>query len=383
MSSLVLHVLAGLGRSGAESMLLASRQDFLDRGYDSDVLSTGATAGPMVGAFESAGFGVHHVPFAKTPFFFFRVYRLMRRYEVIHLHTERANFWFGLAALATRPRRVVRTVHSVFSFEGALRRRRGLQRRLLHRLGVVHIACGPTVQRNEQERFDLSTRLAPSWYDSRTFFPPAESERSHARNALGIADEQTALVTTGTCAAVKNHGALLEALARLPSNDRPVYLHVGIEEQGHPERRLAEKLGVADSVRFLGPVPDLPPVFAASDLFAMPSLYEGFSVAALEALATGLPALLTDVGGLSDLRNFYLGLSYADPTTDSLAEALERLIAESREERRARSARYAAVTRNVFGLDVGVERYVAIYRGSAADADARLAAEQVALREEE
>ena len=222
---------------------------------------------------------------------------------MVHLHTERANVWFGLVALAARPQRKLRTIHSVFTFEGGLRRRRGFQRRLLRRLGVAHVACGPAVQRNERERFGLETLLVPSWYDSRTFRPATDGERRQARESLGIAADKTVLVTTATCGPVKNHAALLEALARLPARDRPLYLHVGIEEEGYPERRVAESLGLTDDVRFLGPVPDLGPIYAASDLFALPSLYEGFSVAALEALASGLPALFTDVGGLSDLRD--------------------------------------------------------------------------------
>jgi glycosyltransferase involved in cell wall biosynthesis len=357
-------VLAEIGRSGAESMLLTSASEFRESGYESDVVSTGASVGPMAGEFAAAGFGVHHTPFSKTPFFFLRAYRLMRggRYDVVHLHTERASFWFGLIALAARPRRVVRTVHSVFRFEGWLRRRRALQRRILHRLGVTHIACGPTVQRNEQERFGLRTRLAASWYDSAAFFPSSESERASARDSLGIADGETVLVTTATCAPVKNHAVLLEALAMLPDERRPLYLHVGIEERGHPERSVADGLRLGDRVRFLGPVPELRPIYAASDIFAMPSLYEGFSVAVLEALATGLPALLSDRGGLPDLQQTYSGLRYAEPDAESLASALSDLLAETPEERRSRSADYAETTRAAFGLESGVARYVAIYR---------------------
>jgi glycosyltransferase involved in cell wall biosynthesis len=148
----------------------------------------------------------------------------------------------------------------------------------------------------------------------------------------------------------------------LPEASRPLYLHVGIEEPGEPERRLAEELGIADSVRFLGQVLDLRPVYAAADLFAMPSLYEGFSVAALEALASGLPSLFADVGGLRDLREFYPGLTYAEPTAESIATALETLVTEPTAERLARSATYPALSRSLFGLEVGVGRYVSLYR---------------------
>lgn len=361
----VLHVLADLGRSGAESMLLAARSDFARRGYECDVLATGSTPGPMADAFAASGFTVHHLPFEKTPRFFLRAYRVLRRgrYDVIHLHTERANFWFGVAALVARPRRVLRTIHSVFTFEGRLRRRRGAQRRLLRRAGVVHVACGPAVQRNELQRFGLETALVPSWYDSRTFVPPAVGVREEARTSLGIGDEELVLVTTATCSPVKNHVALLQAMARLPETRRPLYLHVGIEEPDHPERKAADALGIAERVRFLGPVPDLLPVYAAADVYVMPSLYEGFSVAVLEALGAGLPVLLADVGGLGDLRAHYDGLMYSAPTAEGFAAALEELIVRSHDELRRVSAGYAEITRRHFGIESGVARYVAIYDG--------------------
>ncbi len=94
----VLHVLAELHPSGAESMLLSARPVFLENGFDGEILSTGRAVGPFASLLRAAGYKVHHIPFAKSPRFFLDVYRLMRRggYDVIHLHTERANFWLGL-----------------------------------------------------------------------------------------------------------------------------------------------------------------------------------------------------------------------------------------------------------------------------------------------
>jgi glycosyltransferase involved in cell wall biosynthesis len=361
----VLHVLAELKPSGAEMMLAAAGPAFAGRGVESEILSTGSDAGDMAPRLASAGYRVHHLPFGKTPSYFLRVFRLMRsgRYEVIHLHTERANFWFGLVALAARPTRVVRTIHSVFSFHGALRRRRGFQRRVLGRLGVTHVACSRSVQMNERARFGLETRYVPNWYDSGRFYTRSELERSEARQSLGISEAESVIVTAGNCADVKNHAALITALARIRHTGRVVYLHAGSEEPGYPERVLARTLGIEDKIRFLGLVDDVPGIFAASDLFAMPSLYEGFSVALLEALACGLPALLTEVPGLVDFRELDSGLVYAEPTAESLARSLESLLARSRLELRSESFASEETVKSSFGLEAGVERYVQLYRG--------------------
>ncbi len=258
---------------------------------------------------------------------------------------------------------MVRAVHNAFPFSGALRWRRKLQRRLLDRLGVVHVAGGKDVQQVEAARYGLRTRLVSNWYDSRRFAPPSEDERRSARESFDIAPGETVVVSIGNCSRIKNHSVLIEAIARLREGSRPLYLHVGTEEAGRPERALAERLGIARRVRFLGPVDDLRPVYFASDVYAMPSLREGRSVAALEALATGLPAVFADVEGLRDLGDLYPAVCYAEPNTDSIARALAELLAESPEQRRSRAAEYPEISRATFGVDAGVAAYARIYRG--------------------
>lgn len=361
----VLHVLGELKPSGAESMFCVAAPLFLDRGVNAEIVSTGAALGSYAPQLSMAGYKLHHVPFSKSPRFFIDLYRLMRagNYDIFHLHTERANFWIGLLALALRPTRVLQTIHSSFVFRGNLRLRRKIQRRVLRALGLVHVAISPSVVQTELTYFGLKTRLVSNWYDSNRFAPPSAVERSQARQALGIAENETVLVSVGNCSKIKNHTALIEAIARLPVELRPLYLHAGIEEDGAPERRLAAQLGIAEHVRFLGPLADVQPILYAADLFAMSSLVEGFGIAAVEALATGLPAVLTDVLGLRDFRSTYQELCYATPDSNGLCAALAVLLAESRDQRNARSKDYPAISRQMFGIESGVAGYIEIYRG--------------------
>ena len=102
----------------------------------------------------------------------------------------------------------------------------------------------------------------------------------------------------------KNVGFLLrvwaEVAARVPS---AVLLIAG----DGPERRrlcgLAKRLGVWDRVRFLGRVPeaDKPRLYALADVFLFPSLLEGFGMPVLDAMASGVPALVSDRGALPEL----------------------------------------------------------------------------------
>lgn len=361
----VLHVLGELKPSGGETMFRIAAPLFAAKGVEAEIVSTGPEMGIYAPQLADAGYKLHHIPFSKTPGFFIKLYRLMRsgRYDVLHLHTECANFWIGMMALTLLPRTVLQTVHSSFEFSGNLRLRRKVQRLILQAFGLVAVAISPSVEKNERARFGRKTRLVQNWYDSNRFTPPTESEQKQARESLGISSSETVIVTVGNCSAIKNHRALLDALALLPSASRPLYLHVGIEESCHPEQKYAQELGIAEQVRFLGPLQDVRQALYASDIFVMPSLFEGFGIAAVEALATGLPALFTDVPGLCDFRAVYDGICYAKPEASSLHDALLKLLNVSKENRRLRAANFPAISKQLYGIERGVEGYIAVYHG--------------------
>lgn len=359
----VLHVLGELKPSGAETMFCTAAPLFAVNGVVAEIVSTGAEMGSYAPQLAQAGYKLHHIPFSKSMSFFINLYRLMGAgcYDVIHLHTERANFWIGLIALASRPRCIVQTIHSCFDFQGNLRWRRLIQRRLLRRLGLIHVAISPSVQQTERVHFGLKTLLVANWYDDNRFFPVTDAHRALARQSLDIAADENVVVTVGNCSRIKNHEALLEALAMMPFASRPLLLHVGNEEPGHPERRLAAKLGIAERVLFLGPLSDIRPALHAADIFVLPSLIEGFGIAAVEALATGLPVILADVAGLRDFRHAYDGLCYAKPDASSLHGALSALLKESSGRRRLRVNNYAEISKTLYGIERGVSDYMNVY----------------------
>jgi glycosyltransferase involved in cell wall biosynthesis len=361
----VLHLLGELRPSGAETMLAVAAPAFAAHGVETEILSTGEVPGPYAERLAAAGYRIHHLPFARSPVFFSRLWLLLRRLrpDALHVHTERATFWVGLTALAARVPVILKSVHNNFAFAGNLRIRRMIQRRLLARLGVRQIAVGRSVQATERRHFGLETELIDNWFDAERFRPPGEEERQQARRAQGIEPGEVALVSVGNCNGFKNHGALLRALALLPEGRRPLYLHVGAEEDGLPERALAESLGLGDRVRFLGSLPDVRAVLHAADGFVMPSTREGLSISALEALATGLPAILTDVDGLRELGALFAGVRLAAPSAAPLAVALEAFLSEVPEARRLAARDFPAVARRVFNLQAGVDAYVRVYRG--------------------
>ncbi len=357
----VLHVLNELRPSGAEIMLRIAAPFFRENGIECEILATGDSVGPYASVLETAGYRVHHIPFARSPAFFMAVARFAKRsgFDLVHLHSERGFIAYVLAARMTGIGRLVRTVHNNFNFDGWLRMRRGFERRLAEWLGVRFIAIAPGVEQTERRLYGTSPLLIPNWFDSAHFHPATAEERAAARASFGVHADECVMVSVGNCSVVKNHAALIEALARCTEFPWR-YLHVGLEEPGAPERALAEKLGIADRIRFIGAVDDVRPILHAADLYVMPSHFEGFSIATLEALAVGLPALLADVPGLADIRQYLGDVSYCKPSADSIAAALQPLLRKGAGLDDGRAARSAAI-HQAFGAKRGVPAYSALY----------------------
>lgn len=359
----VLHILNELKPSGAETMLKVAAPNFRARGIESHILGTGIQGGSYREQLESVGYRIHHIPFERSVVFFQQLFMFLRRerFDLVHFHAEGANFWSVLIALVAGQHRLVRTVHSNFQFDGYLRWRRAVQRRLLSWLGVRYVSISPSVADNERRRYGIETTLIPNWYDSGHFRPPSHSERMAARRHFGFEDKDLVMVTVGNCNRTKNHGAVFEAVKRIPEELRPKYLHVGTEEPGHPERELATKLGVSCNVQFVGAQKDVRGALWASDVYVMPSLYEGFSIAALEAISVGLPAILYDSPGLRDLQESFPDLKLAMDPGELLA-ALLGIAKNARQRRTGIAAKNYEIARSRFGVDVGVERYWKLYQ---------------------
>ena len=92
---------------------------------------------------------------------------------------------------------------------------------------------------------------------------------------------------------------------------------------------MAESLGLAEAVHFLGQRQDVPDLLNAMDIFVLPSYSEGVSLALLEAMAAGLPVIATAVGGLPEVvEDGVTGLLIPPRDAEALAGALERLLAD-------------------------------------------------------
>jgi len=135
--------------------------------------------------------------------------------------------------------------------------------------------------------------------DGQRFHPGLKADfRQSMRASLGIAPDAPVLLFVGSGFERKGLATAIRALARLDANTHLVV--VGKDRQQSRYLRMARQLGLLERVFFVGPQPDVRPYYCMADLFVFPSLYDPFPNAVLEAMACGLPVIVSKTCGSAD-----------------------------------------------------------------------------------
>ena len=190
-----------------------------------------------------------------------------------------------------------------------------------------------------------------------------DAARVQARRDLGLAESADVISTVGRLTAIKQHRLFLDTIARVAATrPRVVALIAGDGELRRDLEAYAADLGIADRVRFLGWRRDLATIYAATDVFLLTSRNEGTPVALIEAMASGVPGVSTDVGGVKDvIASEDVGARVPNGDPDALAAPIVRYLGD-RERRRQSGLRARAAVLDRYGMDRLVNDIVALYR---------------------
>ena len=212
----------------------------------------------------------------------------------------------------------------------------------------------------EHEGVDLArARVIPNGIDLDSWQMPPRDE---ARRALELSPEDFVVATVGRLHKQKGHKYLLQAAVEV-LRERPNarFLIAGYGPLREELEARAQALNLAGRVRFLGYRRDVETLLSASDLFVLPSLWEGMSNAVLEAMAAGRPVVATAVdGNVEQVADGETGLLAPPADAGALAEAILRL---AREPERARRMGLAGRRRveEQFGLERMTRAYLDFY----------------------
>jgi glycosyltransferase involved in cell wall biosynthesis len=300
----VLYLIVDLTVGGAEDHLLSLARN-LDKARFLPVVCCIGRKGPIGAEIEAAGVRVEELGKLRKGGFDREIVPLLRalirreRIDLVHAHMYHANLYGRLAAFREGVPAVI-SVHNTYVRPKILRRvvNGWLARR------TPFVLAGSEAIRDDIVKYDGvppgKIRVIPYGVDADTF--KCALSREEAREKLGLPGDRFLVGTVGRLEEQKGQKYLIEAAGRLRREGMGVtLLIVGSGREEDRLRDLAQREGIGDDALFLGTRRDLPELFRAMDVFAFPSLWEGFPIALLSAMAAGLPVIVTPVGGVPEV----------------------------------------------------------------------------------
>lgn len=325
-------------RGGGETRHLAWARELTALGVDVDIIA-GAPLVAGKARYPVDGVSVEMIrsPYARDFVYRFQNRRGFGRVTMTALHLDEEWFcraaWKRIAARPTRPD----IVHAHALHQAARLRLDGIP-------VVINLPGAPN-PRYVADLHEADALVADGWaaahlpatlgravdrlpkgVDSERFRPDGRS----VRQTLRLTDKRV-ILTVARLVPIKNVRLLVDAVAIL--RERLAGVHLVIVGEGPEAQALkhhAAVLGVADAVTFVGYVPheETAPFYRAADVFALSSDFDNSPNVVLEAMASGLPIVTTDVGGVRELVADRSGGCVVRPNdADDLAAGLEKYLA--------------------------------------------------------
>lgn len=351
----VLWLAKGLGRGGAERLLVNGAAHLSHDRYDVEVAYLLPWKDAYVSDLESYGLKVHCLGQRSNRDLTWlpRLRRLVREREIDLVHTH-----MPVPSVAARlflgpgGPKVVHTEHNVWNRYGPLTY---WANALTYRRNDAVIAVSQAVAESMRPRF-LPRRPVPVEVVLHGVEPGhmrhGASARAQARALLGIRDDAYVIGTVGNFTPKKDTRRLLDAA--LEVRRRWPSTHLVLIGTGPLEDDLKAYARANDAdgwVHFTGSRSDVPHLLPGFDVFGLSSLHEGLSIALVEAMASGVPAVCTRVGGVPEaMRHDVEGLLVPAQDTQALADAL--LLMARDDALRQRCA--AAAIRRAASFDIAV-----------------------------
>lgn len=240
------------------------------------------------------------------------------------IHTHRYVLPYVFLATIGLNIKIVHTVHNVAEKEVPLKQQK-LQYLLFRNKRIIPVAITPLVKESIEKRYKIEKRKIPMVFngiDLNNYYQKAD----YSLHNQGV------ILHVGRFTDQKNHRVLIKAFRKVIMQHPDCILKlIGDGELLDDIKKLCKEYSIQDNVIFMGLRDDISKQMVDSDIFVLPSNYEGMPITLIEAMATGLPIIATAVGGVPDMLTSMNGV-LIENKCDDLAKAIELLL-NSKEKR--------------------------------------------------
>ncbi|MDU0349607.1 glycosyltransferase [Actinomyces sp. MRS3W] len=354
----VLIVIHGLNTGGAETMVLGLARELAAAAVPVRVVSLHGANTDVGARMRQAGIDVVALNKAKgpDPRAIGKLRRQIRDFAptVVHTHLPVLEYVVPAVRLSGTDARIIHTVHNVAHKETQRPALRTLNRRAFTH-GVVPVALTEQVRDSICREYGLESSAVPVVGNG------VDVERFRCQGDRKVHDGGPRLLCVARMVPAKNHGLLLHTVAALGQTGMNASLTlVGDGPLRGQLEAQARTLGIADRVHFAGLQRDPRPFYQDADLFMLLSDYEGQPMSLIEAMASGLPAVATPVGGVPDVVVGDVNGALVEPDADRAAAAVQAIWNDP--DRYARLSAGAVRTAEAHSARTMTEKYLELYR---------------------
>lgn len=369
----VMHMIGSLRIGGAEKVVLTLLKS-MDRDKFNVAVCCFTKANGLTAEFENLGIPIAIVKPRKLldPFCVLRLARLMRKekIDVLHTHLPDADIMGRIAAKIARVPVVISTLHTVYTEKRnpkiRYRIKTFIDRITGNYFADLMLAVSEIVKDYHIKWAKMNPekiQILPNPVVLDEFQIDGKFDRIKKKKELAIDTTHKVITNVGSLAELKGQTYLIQAMSQIiKATPQATLLLVGDGPLRSDLEGLVKNLGIGGNVYFAGFRKDIPELLAITDVFVLPSVSEGVSVALLEAMAMEKPAIVTRVGANPDIvEDGINGILVPPLNPDALAKAITNLLEDGQKAHKLGIAgRRKAEER--FSSRVVVEKLQSLYR---------------------
>lgn len=350
----IAHVVDSMEVGGAEVLVAQMCKRQRELGHEPCVLAV-AALGEIGAQLQREGFPIQanvgqHLSDALPNFY--RIFKAMRP-DAVHLHNPTPTIYAALPAKLAGAASVVSTRHSLVAPPHRIVEETKYAVASLFCDRVVGVSEATTA--NLQKLHSIRPGRLVRIYNGVVPLRQAAIDECPPKHGF-------TLVYVGRLEPIKNHGLLFRAFRTALSSKPDLRLWmVGDGSERQSLESLSGEFGIADQMTFWGHQSDVAPFFSCADAFVMSSKSEGLPLSLLQSFSLGVPAIVTDVGGMAEVvRLAKAGLIVSATNPADMAAAILKMAGDEAGRRQYSEAAINAF-RSQFSLDTMVDAYLGLY----------------------
>jgi len=294
-----------------------------------------------------------------NPIISFKLIKYMKKYDVIHVHLFPTLYFCGFSKLFLKGKHeLVYTEHSTYN-----RRRKNLFFKNIEKFFYSKykkvISITDEVQENLLNWLNPEDKSKYIVIENGIDVKKYKNSEKYSKNFLinNLKEDDIIITMASRFSEQKDQKTVIKAFEKLPKNYHLILLGEG--KLKSESQKLTDELSLNERVHFLGFRSDVPEIFKSSDIVVQSSNWEGFGLTAVEAMASGIPVIASDVDGLNNIVKNY-GVLFEKGNFEDLINKILKLTKDKKYYHEICETCY----KRAFDFDISntADKYIEIYR---------------------